>query len=72
MGNGSTATKPEHVLMEFFTDPLGFQGALAIGQRLEHIQRGLHQPIVGEHTPEPYVSSIGVHSDQGMDAVLGP
>jgi hypothetical protein len=35
MGHRTAAPEPEHVLMQFLTDPFGLEGVLATIERLE-------------------------------------
>ena len=69
--DGTTATEPEHVLMELLAHTFGFESVFASIQRLQHGQRSTHKRIVGEHTAEPDSSFIRVDGDERVDAVFG-
>ena len=72
VGNRSSTSEPEHVLMQFLANALGFECILAAIQRLQHSQRSPHECVIGEHASEPYGSFIGMDGNECVDAIFRP
>ncbi len=71
VGEGATASHPEGVGVEFFGDALGFEGVLAKEERFEDAERALDESVVGEDGAPAGDAFVGVHGEQGVDAVAG-
>ena len=54
---------PESVLVQLFTDALGFDRGFAEQQRFEQLQSAAYQMITGKHAAQSHQALIRVHRD---------
>ena len=71
MSQRSAHAHPETVLRELFRNAFRLERMLAPIERLENTQRRFDQQMVREDTAVADDPLVGVHGDEGVDAVLG-
>src|SRR5207253_76687 len=72
MSDRTAASEPERVLVEFLADAFRLQRVFPAIELLQNCQRRAHKLIVAENAAQAHQTFIGVHSDQSVDAIVGP
>jgi hypothetical protein len=70
VGDGATASEPEHVLVKFLADAFGLERVFAAVKRFEDCEGGGNERVVGEHAAEACDTFVGVDGDECVNAIF--